>query len=77
MTKETVYNIGDDVSHGIGGDRYYDGKIVRMTKRFIFTDSGRQYTRKVARDGQVYYTQTGCKYCYLMPGKHEYMDPHF
>jgi hypothetical protein len=77
MTKETVYNIGDDVSHGIGGDRYYDGKIVRMTKRFIFTDAGRQYTRKVAKDGTVYYTQTGCKYCYLMPGKHEYMDPHF
>ena len=25
----------------------------------------------------VDYTQTGCKYCYLMPGKHEYMDPHF
>ncbi len=50
---------------------------VRITKRFIFTDSGRQYTRKVARDGSVHYTQTGCKYCYLMLGKHEYLDPHF
>jgi hypothetical protein len=71
------YKVGDDVSHGIGGDRYYDGKITRITKRFIFTDSGRQYTRKVDREGRVYYTQTGCKYCYLMAGKHEYMDPHF
>ena len=62
------YAVGQDVSHGIGGDRYYDGKIVRMTKRFIFTDSGRQYTRKEDKDGSVYYTQTGCRYCYLMPG---------
>ena len=49
MTQETIYNVGDDVSHGIGGDRYYDGKIVRMTKRFITTDRGTKYTRKVAK----------------------------
>jgi len=71
------YKIGDDVSHGIGGDRYYDGKIVRITKRFIFTDAGRQYTKKVAKDGRVYYTETGCKFCYLMPGVHNHLDPHF
>ena len=40
------YTVGQDVSYGIGGDRYYDGKITRITKRFIFTDSGRKYTRK-------------------------------
>ena len=71
------YQIGDKVSYGIGGDRYFDGTITRITKRFIFTDSGRKYTQKVASDGRVYYTETGCRYCYLMPGVHEYMDPHF
>ena len=71
------YKVGDDVSHGIGGDRYYDGKIARITKRFIITDRGTKYTKKVASDGREYYTQTGCKYCYLIPGVQEYMDPHF
>lgn len=71
------YKIGDDVSYGINGDRYYDGKITRITKRFIFTDSGMKYTRKEAPDGRTYYTQTRCKYCYLISGIHEYRDPHF
>jgi hypothetical protein len=74
---QNEYKIGDDVSYGIGGDRYYDGKIVRMTKRFIFTDSGRKYTRKEDNSGRVYYTETGCKFCYLMTGRQEYLDPHF
>ena len=73
----TNYQVGQDVSYGIGGDRYYDGKIVRITKRFIFTDSGRKYTQKVDSDGCVYYTETGCKFCYLMAGRQEYLDPHF
>lgn len=77
MTQATIYNVGDDVSYGIGGDRYYDGKITRITQRFIFTDSGRKYTRKVFKDGSVSYRETGCKFVYLMAGKHEYMDPHF
>jgi hypothetical protein len=74
---QTEYKIGDDVSYGIGGDRYYDGKIVRITKRFIFTNSGRKYTQKVDTDGGVYYTETGCRFCYLIPGRQEYLDPHF
>ena len=74
---QNEYKIGDDVSYGIGGDRYYDGKITRITKRFIFTDSGRQYTRKEDNSGRVYYTETGCKFCYLMAGRQEYLDPHF
>jgi hypothetical protein len=74
---QNEYKIGDDVSYSIGGDRYYDGKITRITKRFIFTDSGRQYTRKEDKDGGVYYTETGCRFCYLMAGKQEYLDPHF
>ena len=71
------YQVGDDVSYGIGGDRYYDGKITRITNRFIFTDSGRKYTRKVYSDGRVGYRETGCKYCFLVPGRVEYYDPHF
>jgi hypothetical protein len=71
------YQVGDEVSYGINGDRYYDGKIVRITKRFIFTDSGRKYTRKEDSSGRVYYTETGCRYCYLVAGRQEYLDPHF
>ena len=71
------YQVGDDVSYAIGGDRYYAGKIARITARFITTESGARFTRKEAKDGRVYYTQTGCKYCYLIPGKVEYYDPHF
>ena len=71
------YQVGDDVSYGINGDRYYAGKIARMTTRFITTDRGEKFTRKEAQDGRVYYTMTGCKYCYLIPGVVEYMDPHF
>ena len=74
---QVEYKVGDDVSYGINCDRYYDGKIVRITKRFITTDRGTKYTKKVASDGREYYTQTGCRYCYLIPGVHEYMDPHF
>jgi hypothetical protein len=77
MTQETIYNVGDDVSYGINCDRYYDGKITRITNRFIFTDSGRKYTRKIFKDGSVSYRATGCKYIYLMKGVHNYMDPHF
>ena len=74
---QITYKVGDDVSYGIGGDRYYDGKITRITKRFIFTDSGRKYTRKETKDGRVNYTETGCRYCYMVPGKQEYLDPSF
>jgi hypothetical protein len=77
MTATHTYQIGDPVSHGIGADRYYDGLITRITKRFITTDTGTKYTQKVAPDGRIYYTQTGCRYCYLIPGRHEYRDPHF
>jgi hypothetical protein len=71
------YKVGDDVSYGINGDRYYDGKITRITDRFIFTDTGKKYTKKTAYDGRTIYTETGCKYVYLMPGVHNHMDPHF
>jgi hypothetical protein len=71
------YQIGQDVSYGIGSDRYYDGKITRITKRFIFVDSGNKYTRRIHLDGTVSYRATGNRYCYLMAGRHEYMDPHF
>lgn len=71
------YQVGQDVSYGINGDRYYAGKIAKMTNRFITTDRGEKFTRKEDRDGRVYYTMTGCRYCYLIPGVVEYLDPHF
>lgn len=77
MVKQNEYRVGDDVSYGIGSDRYYDGKITRITPRFIFVDSGNKYTRKVQLDGYVSYRRTGAKYFYLIPGIHEYRDPHF
>jgi len=74
---EAKYNVGDDVSYGINGDRYYDGKITRITERFIFTDTGKKYTKKTAYDGRTIYTETGCRYVYLIPGVHNHLDPHF
>lgn len=71
------YQVGDEVSYGIGGDRYYDGRITRITQRFIFTDSGNKYTRKVLKDGTVSYRATGNRYCFLVAGRQEYLDPHF
>ena len=71
------YKVGDDVSYAIGGDCYYDGKIARITKCFIITDSGRKYSRKVDSKGRIYYTQTGCKHFHLVSGNIEYRDPHF
>ena len=73
----TVFQVGDEVSYGINCDRYYDGKITRITKRFIFTDSGNKYTRKVDPEGRVYYTRTGSRYFYLIAGRQESLDPHF
>ena len=73
----TEYTVGQDVSSGINGDRYYAGKIARITKKFIFTDRGEKFTRKEDREGRVYYTLTGCRYCFLVPGIVEYQDPHF
>jgi hypothetical protein len=71
------YQLGDDVSYGIGGDSYYDGKITRITKRFIFVDSGNKYTRKIHLDGTISYRATGNRYSWLRRGRYEYMDPHF
>jgi hypothetical protein len=71
------YKVGDDVSYSINGDRYYDGKITRITDRFIFTDTGKKYSKKTAYDGRTIYTKTGCKYVYLMLGVHNHIDPHF
>jgi hypothetical protein len=71
------YQIGQDVSYGVGSDRYYDGKITRITKRFIFTDSGSKYTRRIHLDGTISYRATGNRSCYMISGRHEYLDPHF
>ena len=44
------YKEGDDVSYGFNGDWYYDGKVTRITKMFLTTDSGNKYSLKVIND---------------------------
>lgn len=67
-----TYQVGDDVSYGIGCDSYYAGKIVRMTKMFVWTDMGYKFTRI-----GDYYRATGNKYSWMSKGRHEHLDPHF
>ena len=66
------YNVGDDVSYGINNDCYYAGKITRITKKFIFTESGRKFT-KIGNN----YRLTGNRCCWMFKGNKEYRDPHF
>ena len=73
----TEYKIGDAVSYGIGGDRYYDGLITRITQCYITTDSGNRYYRRETAAGRVRYTQVACVHCYLVPGRVEHYDPQF
>jgi len=65
--------VGDEVSCGINADCFYAGKITRITKRFIFTDSGKKYTRKVDHTGRVSYRQMGCSSMYLLAGRHAHL----
>jgi hypothetical protein len=67
-----TYQVGDDVSYGINADSYYAGKIVRMTKNYIWTEVGYKFTRI----GE-HYRMTGNKYCWMSKGRHEHLDPHF
>lgn len=67
-----TYTVGDDVSYGINADSYYAGKIVRMTKNYIWTENGYKFTRI----GE-HYRMTGNKYCWMSKGRREYLDPHF
>jgi hypothetical protein len=66
------YQLGDEVSYAINCDRYYAGRIEKMSERFITTDRGYRFTR--IGDG---YRMTGNRYCWMMAGRHEYLDPHF
>ena len=67
-----TYQVGDDVSYGINGDSYHAGRIVRMTKNYIWTENGYKFTK--IGDG---YRMTGNRYCWMRKGVHEYLDPHF
>jgi hypothetical protein len=67
-----TYTLGDDVSYGINGDSYYAGKIVRMTRRFIWTEMGYKFT-KIGD----HYRSTGNRYSWMSKGRHEHLDPHF
>jgi len=68
----TEYNVGDDVSYGINNDSYYAGKIIRITKKFIFTESGKKFT-KIGDN----YRMTGLRSCWMSKGRKEKQDPHF
>lgn len=68
----TEYSVGDDVSYGINCDSYYAGKIVRITKKFIFVNTG----YNVTRIGD-HYRMTGSRSCWMSKGRREYRDPHF
>jgi len=68
----TEYNVGDDVSYHINNDSYYAGKIIRMTKKYIFTESGKKFT-KIGNN----YRMTGSQYCWMSLGRKEKQDPHF
>ena len=68
----TEYKVGDDVSYGINADSYYAGKIVRITKKFIFVENGYKFT-KIGE----HYRMTGNRYCWMSKGRHEHLDPHF
>jgi hypothetical protein len=70
--KMTEYKVGDDVSYGINCDSYYAGKILRMTKNYIFVDNGMKFT-KIGE----HYRMTGNRYCWMSKGRREYLDPHF
>lgn len=41
-----VPEVGDAVSYAFNGDSYPDGKVVRVTKTQITTDTGKIYRRK-------------------------------
>ena len=36
-----------------------------------------KYTKKQSYDGRTIYTETGCRYVYLVAGVHNHLDPHF
>jgi len=38
------YKVGDDVSYGINGDWYPDGKVEKITKKFLTTTGGHKYS---------------------------------
>jgi hypothetical protein len=66
------YKVGDAVGYGFNGDRYAAGHIVRITKRFIITDTGEKFTKS-----GDYYHRTGMKSWWMSPGHAEYLNPHF
>jgi hypothetical protein len=44
--KKHTYAVGDDVSYGFNGDWYHDGKVAKITAKFLTTESGNKYSLK-------------------------------
>jgi hypothetical protein len=38
------YAVGDEVSYGFNGDWYPDGKVEKITKKFLITTGGKKYS---------------------------------
>jgi hypothetical protein len=72
MNNIEEYKVGDEVSYGINADSYYAGKITRITKRFIFTESGLKFT-KMGNNIRM----TGNRHCWMSKGRIEKLDPQF
>jgi hypothetical protein len=85
-----TYKVGDDVSSGFNGDWRHIGKVSRITKKFLFTDTGYKFTKYVMdiwqplEDNQTWsdlpteiFRQTNSKSWVLTKGIVEERNPHF
>ena len=82
--------VGDDVSYGFNGDWYPDGKVERITKKYLTTSRGRRYYLRTYIDRmwdderedyinverEVFQSLGGGTWT-LIKGIHEAQNPHF
>lgn len=60
-TVKHTYKVGDEVSYGFNGDWYPAGRVARITKKFLTTDSGHKFSLVI----RTLWTKIG---------EHEYAD---
>lgn len=89
-TIEHGLKVGDDVSYGFNGDWYYDGKVTRITKKYLTVNSGNKYylhlykDRKWCDEAEDYvdvmreiFQSVGHGTWTLCKGVHRAQNPHF
>lgn len=83
-TRAHTFVIGEDVSMGFNGDWYHVGQVVRITKKFLFTSTGRKFSLRAVKDvdsdGTAYiqeYFRESRGYFVLAHGIHKELNPHF